>query len=148
MNGKQMRFTIEHIDDAAGKFLEALGERKIVAFYGGMGAGKTTFIKAVCNQLGVADVITSPTFAIVNEYADRSGNPIYHFDFYRIKKVDEVRDLSFDDYIYSGGLCLMEWPELIEELLPPETVRVTIRETDGGERELSMEGCSINSPQN
>ncbi|MCQ2096120.1 MAG: tRNA (adenosine(37)-N6)-threonylcarbamoyltransferase complex ATPase subunit type 1 TsaE [Bacteroidaceae bacterium] len=141
-----MRFTIEHIDDAAGKFLEALGERKIVAFYGGMGAGKTTFIKAVCNQLGVADVITSPTFAIVNEYADLSGNPIYHFDFYRIKKVDEVRDLSFDDYIYSGDLCLMEWPELIEELLPPETVRVTIRETDGGERELSMEGCSKNSP--
>lgn len=133
-----MKFNIDQIDEAARTFLEALGNNKIVAFYGGMGAGKTTFIKAICRQLGVSDVITSPTFAIVNEYADRDDNPVYHFDFYRIKKVDEVRDLSFDDYIYSGYLCLMEWPELIEELLPPETIRVTIRETENGERELSI----------
>lgn len=133
-----MKFNIDQIDEAARTFLEALGNNKIVAFYGGMGAGKTTFIKAICRQLGVSDVITSPTFAIVNEYADRDNNPVYHFDFYRIKKVDEVRDLSFDDYIYSGYPCLMEWPELIEELLPPETIRVTIRETENGERELSI----------
>ena len=119
---------------------------RVVAFYGKMGAGKTTFIKAVCEELGVDDVITSPTFAIVNEYtasADSSHNSplssllsplIYHFDFYRIHKLEEVYDMGYEDYFYSGSLCFIEWPELIEEILPPETVRVTIEEQPDGSR--------------
>ena len=133
-----MNFSLNNIEEAAKWFLEQLGDRTIVAFYGGMGAGKTTFIKAVCQQLGVEDNITSPTFAIVNEYADGEGYPIYHFDFYRIKKVSEVIDISFDEYIYSGNLCLMEWPELIEELLPDDAVRVEIAETPDGNREITF----------
>ncbi len=131
-------FNISQIDEAARWFLDVIGDNRLIAFYGDMGAGKTTFIKAVCHQLGVTDSITSPTFAIVNEYADADENPVYHFDFYRIKKVDEVRDISFDEYAYSGCFCFMEWPELIEELLPEETVRVTIRELDNGERRLEI----------
>lgn len=133
-------FNISQIDEAAKWFLDVIGDNRAIAFYGGMGAGKTTFIKAVCHQLGVTDSITSPTFAIVNEYADGEENPVYHFDFYRIKKVDEVRDISFDEYAYSGYFCFMEWPELIEELLPEETVRVTIKELDNGERCLEVNG--------
>ena len=111
-----------------------MGERRVFAFYGKMGAGKTTFIKAMCEELGVTDVINSPTFAIVNEYMDGKGEAIYHFDFYRIKRVEEVYDIGFDEYIYSGNLCLMEWPELIEQLLPEETVRVDIMENPDGTR--------------
>lgn len=133
-------FNISQIDEAAKWFLDVIGDNRVIAFYGGMGAGKTTFIKAVCHQLGVTDSITSPTFAIVNEYADGEENPVYHFDFYRIKKVDEVRDISFYEYAYSGYFCFMEWPELIEELLPEETVRVTIKELDNGERCLEVNG--------
>lgn len=133
-------FNISQIDEAARWFLDVIGDNRLIAFYGDMGAGKTTFIKAVCHQLGVTDSITSPTFAIVNEYADGEENPVYHFDFYRIKKVDEVRDISFDEYAYSGYFCFMEWPELIEELLPEETVRVTIKELDNGERCLEVNG--------
>lgn len=133
-----MKFSLNNIDEAARWFVDEIGDRTVVAFYGGMGAGKTTFIKAVCRHLGVMDAITSPTFAIVNEYADGDDRPIYHFDFYRIKKVSEVVDISFDEYVYSGNLCLMEWPELIEELLPENTVRVKIEETDDGERNLEF----------
>lgn len=116
---------------------------RVVAFYGKMGAGKTTFIKAICEELGVDDVITSPTFAIVNEYeitpTDSSlftlhSSLIYHFDFYRIHKLEEVYDMGYEDYFYSGNLCFIEWPELIEEILPPETVRVTIEEQSDGSR--------------
>lgn len=110
----------------------------VVAFYGKMGAGKTTFIKALCEELGVEDVITSPTFAIVNEYTiEDNGQSIYHFDFYRIKKLEEVYDMGYEDYFYSGDLCLIEWPELIEEILPEEAIRVTIEEQPGGSRTLS-----------
>ena len=111
---------------------------RVVAFYGKMGAGKTTFIKALCEELGVEDVITSPTFAIVNEYTiEDNGQSIYHFDFYRIKKLEEVYDMGYEDYFYSGDLCLIEWPELIEEILPEEAIRVTIEEQPGGSRTLS-----------
>ena len=103
-----------------------------------MGAGKTTFIKAVCEELGVEDVITSPTFAIVNEYTDGQGNPIYHFDFYRIKKLDEVFDMGYEDYIDSGHLCLMEWPELIEDILPDDATKVTIKVNEDGSRTLEF----------
>jgi tRNA threonylcarbamoyladenosine biosynthesis protein TsaE len=103
-----------------------------------MGAGKTTFIKAVCECLGVEDVITSPTFAIVNEYRSQTSELIYHFDFYRIKKLDEVYDMGYEDYFYSGALCFIEWPELIEELLPEDAIKVTISEQEDGSRTVSF----------
>jgi tRNA threonylcarbamoyladenosine biosynthesis protein TsaE len=126
---------IEHIRDAAREFVQAIGQHTVFAFYGKMGAGKTTFIKAVCEELGVTEVITSPTFAIVNEYqVSNDATVIYHFDFYRIKKLEEVYDMGYEDYFYSGSLCFIEWPELIEELLPEGTVRVTIEEQEEGRR--------------
>lgn len=129
--------SIDSIDKAAKEFVAHIGQRRIFAFYGGMGAGKTTFIKAVCQQLGVTDTVSSPTFAIVNEY-DSDLGPIYHFDFYRIKKLSEVLDLGFEDYAYSGNLCLMEWPELIEEILPEETICVRIEEIADSKRLLTI----------
>ena len=130
---------IETIREAARQFINAnaLQEKGLViAFYGKMGAGKTTFIKALCEELGVEDVITSPTFAIVNEYTiDRQS--IYHFDFYRIKKIEEVYDMGYEDYFYSGNLCLIEWPELIEDLLPENALRVTIEEQPDGSRTIT-----------
>lgn len=126
--------SIERIHDAAQLFIEKMGDNRIFAFYGKMGVGKTTFIKAVCEELGVTDVINSPTFAIVNEYMDGSGRPIYHFDFYRIKKPAEVLDIGFEDYVGSDALCFMEWPELIGDYLPEETVKVYIEEEDDGSR--------------
>lgn len=127
--------SIETIREAAKQFVAALEESTVFAFYGKMGAGKTTFIKAICEELGVEDVITSPTFAIVNEYrSETSGELIYHFDFYRIKKIEEVYDMGYEDYFYSGALCFIEWPELIEELLPGDAVKVTIEENEDGSR--------------
>ena len=130
--------SLDKIADAAQEFVSQIGEKRVFAFYGGMGAGKTTFIKAVCDQLGVNDAVTSPTFAIVNEYNSLMG-PIYHFDFYRIKRASEVLDIGFDDYIYSGNLCLMEWPELIEDFLPEETTIVKIMEIENGMRKIIIE---------
>lgn len=133
-----MKITIENTDnlrEAARQFISAIGDSRIFAFYGKMGAGKTTFIKAICEELGVEDVITSPTFAIVNEYrSETTLQLIYHFDFYRIKKLEEVYDMGYEDYFYSGALCFMEWPELIEELLPEDVVKVTISEQEDGSR--------------
>jgi len=131
-------FGLDEIDQAATRFLEALGERRIVAFYGSMGAGKTTFIRALCRQLGVEDTVTSPTFALVNEYRNRQGDSIFHFDFYRIRRLAEAIDMGCDEYFQSGHLCLIEWPELVEELLPTETLRVTIQETPDGLRRLTL----------
>lgn len=131
--------SIEEIAVAAKEFVAAMGERKVFAFYGKMGAGKTTFIKAVCEELGVEDVINSPTFAIVNEYVDGQGEPVYHFDFYRIKNQQEVMDLGYEDYVYSGHVCFMEWPELIENLLPDDAVKVTIEEEIDGGRVLVVD---------
>ena len=126
---------IEHIRETARQFIEHMGDHKVFAFYGKMGAGKTTFIKAVCEELGVEDVITSPTFAIINEYEAGEGT-IYHFDFYRIKKLEEVYDMGYEDYFYSGALCLIEWPELIEEVLPEDAVKVEIKEKEDGSRAI------------
>ena len=131
--------SIEEIAVAAKEFVAAMGDRKVFAFYGKMGAGKTTFIKAVCEELGVEDVINSPTFAIVNEYVDGQGEPVYHFDFYRIKNLQEVMDLGYEDYVYSGHVCFMEWPELIENLLPDDAVKVTIEEEIDGGRVLVVD---------
>ena len=131
--------SLEQIREAARQFIEAMGEHTVFAFYGKMGAGKTTFIKAVCEELGVADMVTSPTFAIVNEYrSDTTGELIYHFDFYRIKKLGEVYDMGYEDYFYCGALCFIEWPELIEELLPGDAVKVTIQEGADGVRSLTV----------
>lgn len=136
-----MKITISSLDainDAAKQFVAAMGSNRVFAFYGKMGAGKTTFIKALCTELGVDDVITSPTFAIVNEYTAGDGSPIYHFDFYRIKKLDEVYDMGYEDYFYNGGLCLIEWPELIESLLPEDAVEVHIAEQPDGTRTIEF----------
>ena len=126
---------LEHISEAAKQFVDQIGDHKVFAFYGSMGAGKTTFIKAVCEELGVEDVITSPTFAIINEYTGQEGT-IYHFDFYRIKKLEEVYDMGYEDYFYSGALCFIEWPELIEEVLPEDAVKVSITEKEDGSRAI------------
>jgi tRNA threonylcarbamoyladenosine biosynthesis protein TsaE len=125
---------LEALQPAAREFVERMGDSRIFAFYGGMGAGKTTFIKAVCRELGVAEAVASPTFAIINEYRGGDGNPIYHFDFYRIRKIEEVFDFGCEEYIYSGHTCFIEWPELVEHILPEDTVMLSIRETDNGGR--------------
>ena len=129
--------SIETIRESAREFIQNIGDNKVFAFYGKMGAGKTTFVKAICEELGVDDVITSPTFAIVNEY-DAMGQPIYHFDFYRIKKLEEVYDMGYEDYFYSGALCFIEWPELIEDLLPEDAVRVDIGVNANDERTVTF----------
>ena len=130
---------IEHISDAARQFIENIGDRRVFAFYGKMGAGKTTFVKAICEELGVEDVITSPTFAIVNEYeVGEDSSSIYPFDLYRIKKIEEVYDMGYEEYFYSGALCFIEWPELIEPLLPEDAVRVTIEEQPDGTRKVTV----------
>lgn len=134
--------SLEQISEAARQFIDTIGNRTVFAFYGKMGAGKTTFVKAICEQLGVQDVITSPTFAIVNEYQAGEilqGAPIYHFDFYRIKKLEEVYDMGYEDYFYSGSLCFIEWPELIEELLPTDAVKVIISANSDGTRTVSVD---------
>ncbi len=130
--------SIDEIGAAAKEFVAAMGDRTVFAFYGKMGAGKTTFIKAVCEELGVEDVINSPTFAIVNEYVDGNGSPVYHFDFYRIKNMQEVMDMGYEDYVYSGNVCFMEWPELIENLLPDDAVKVVIEEETDGSRTVKL----------
>lgn len=132
--------SLEHIHEAAREFIAAMGDNTVFALYGKMGAGKTTFIKALCQELGVEDVVTSPTFAVINEYrSDIAGELIYHFDFYRIKKLEEVYDMGYEDYFYSGALCFIEWPELVEELLPGNTIKVTIEELEDGSHKLTME---------
>ena len=131
---------LEDLDRAAGEFLKAIGDNTLIAFYAPMGAGKTTFTTAVCKALGVQeDAISSPTFAIVNEYRGGEGQPIYHFDFYRIERPEEALDIGLYDYLDSGELCLMEWPENIEGLLPEETLKVNIQVNADGSRTLSWD---------
>ena len=131
--------TLSEIEQAAKTFVEAMDQNTVFAFYGKMGAGKTTFIKAVCEALGVTDVVNSPTFSIVNEYrSETTGELIYHFDFYRIKKLEEVYDMGYEDYFYSGAVCFIEWPELIEPLLPDDAVKVSIVEQADGTRLITF----------
>lgn len=131
--------SLEDLDRAAGEFLQQIGENRLVAFYAPMGAGKTTFITALCKHLGVEDAVCSPTFTIVNEYLSATGDSVYHFDFYRITKPSEALEIGLEDYLYSGSLCLMEWPENIEELLPEETLKVRIQVQTDGSRRISWE---------
>jgi len=124
-----MKIRIDNIDRlemAAGEFIKHMGENRIFAFYGSMGAGKTTFIQAICKKLGSVDKVTSPSFTLVNEYSTGDGELLYHFDFFRIKKQEEVFDFGFEEYLQSGRKCFMEWPEKVEDLLPPETIKVQI----------------------
>lgn len=133
---------IESINSAAREFINSMNDYTVFAFYGGMGAGKTTFIKAICNELGVTDGVNSPTFAIVNEYrSDTTDELIYHFDYYRINKIEEAEDIGSEDYFASGALCFIEWPEMIEDILPDDVVTVKITECEDGSREVI---CSVN----
>ncbi len=140
MDNNQSRkivFGLADIEAAAKQFLEAMAGRSVFALYGSMGAGKTTFVRAVCRELGVTeDVVASPTFAIVNEYQGETS-PVYHFDFYRVKSLQEAVDMGVDDYLYSGYPCFIEWPQLVEQLLPDDAVNVTISELPDGLRQIS-----------
>ena len=131
--------SLESIDAAAREFAAALGENRIVAFYGSMGAGKTTFISALCRYFGVEDDVCSPTFTIVNEYRAVDGDNIFHFDFYRIDSLKEAVDIGFEEYLYSGSLCLIEWPEKVESLLPEETLNVKITATGDDSRIIEID---------
>ena len=131
---------LSQIDEVAERFVKEIGENRLVAFYAPMGAGKTTFTTAVCRALGVdSDAVSSPTFSIVNEYRAGDGSSIFHFDFYRIIRIAEALDIGFYDYIDSGSLCLMEWPENIEEIIPEETLKVNINVSPDGTRVITWE---------
>lgn len=132
--------TLDELPLAAQTLIRHIGNCRVVAIYGAMGSGKTTLIKALCKVLGVPDQVNSPTFTLVNEYKTVDGKAIYHFDFYRINKIEEAYDLGYDDYFYGGGLCLVEWPELIENLLPEDCIRITIHEEPDGVREMVCKG--------
>ncbi len=129
--------SLAELPEAAEAVLGALGSRSVIAFRGAMGAGKTTLIREIAAQLGSEDNVTSPTFAIVNQYSGEGGRPIYHFDFYRIDRIEEAYDFGYEEYFYSGELCLVEWPEKIEGLLPENAM--TVRITADSEEERTIE---------
>ena len=132
---------VEGLAEVSNYLMSLRDEADVIAFYGQMGAGKTTLIKDLCHRMGVTDEVNSPTFAIVNEYVTGQGESVYHFDFYRIKKLEEAYDIGYDNYFYSGNLCLIEWPELIEPLLPERYLRVDIRLGDTDEERFIKIAC-------
>lgn len=132
----EITYNLEEINKAADFFIKNIGDSKIFLFEGEMGAGKTTFIAEVCRRLGAADDFGSPTFSIVNEYEDAGGNPIYHFDLYRIETPAEIIDMGAEDYFYSGDLCLVEWPDRLGALRPESAIDVYIKENPDGSRTL------------
>ena len=125
--------SLQELDTAAARFLEEAGERAVIAFSGEMGAGKTTFIQALCRKLGVSVEVNSPTFSLVNEYFTPAGNSIFHFDLYRIESQEELFDMGYEEYFFSGSLCLIEWPEKAQNLIPDDAlwVKIVIDENDG-----------------
>ncbi len=129
--------SLKELEEAGKKLLETFPGQNVFAFYGKMGAGKTTFIQAICRALGSNDYITSPTFAIINEYTSGDLSPIYHFDFYRIKDVEEAFDLGYEDYLYSKNYCFIEWPEMIEPILPEKMVEIKLEALDDNTRIIS-----------
>ena len=128
--------SIKELDGIAKQLIQSHLKERIFAFYGKMGAGKTTFIKSICKILGTEEIVTSPTFSIVNQYNTKNGENLFHFDFYRIKKTEEVMDIGYEDYFYSGSYCFIEWPEMIEELLPENFVYVKIEADEKGNERL------------
>jgi tRNA threonylcarbamoyladenosine biosynthesis protein TsaE len=132
---KQIR--LDHLPQVAKELMAGFPLSRVFAFYGKMGSGKTTFIQEICKSLGSSDRVTSPTFAIVNEYFSSAGEAIYHFDFYRLKSLEEAYDLGYEDYFFSGNYCLIEWPEKIESLLPGEYIIVSVSEEKSGTREIT-----------
>ena len=131
--------SLSDLPEAADAVIEALQGRSVVAFRGGMGAGKTTLIREIVARLGSGDTVTSPTFAIVNQYEGDGGQRICHFDFYRIDDIREAYDFGYEEYFYSGDLCLVEWPEKIEELLPPDVMTVSISVDSEDERTITID---------
>ena len=130
---------LKSLPEVASKLLELLKERRVVAFYGDMGAGKTTLIKALCDKLMVIDSTSSPSFGLINEYSSEKNLLVYHFDFYRIRSIEEAFDLGYEEYFYSGNYCFIEWPEKIQSLLPEETVKISIRVNENDGRVLELE---------
>jgi len=130
--------SLSDLNVVAEKFLRLMRNKKVFAFFGPMGVGKTTFIKALCNELDVVEIVTSPTFALINEYQTSNGEIIYHFDFYRIKKIEEVFDFGYEDYFYSGNYCFIEWPDKIAEILPENVVFVQMIENKDGSRTINI----------
>jgi len=134
-------FRIENLDEiqkTARSFLEHFRDKKIFAFYGSLGSGKTTFIKAICEELKVEDNVSSPSFSIINEYSSKGKGEIYHFDFYRLEKQEEVYDLGYEEYFYSGKICFIEWPDMVKDMLPEETVHVRIQPDQAPARILEV----------
>lgn len=131
--------SLNDLDAVAKMFIKSMSNRTVFAFYGEMGSGKTTFIKAICKAMGVTETITSPTFSLVNEYKSDKGISIFHFDFYRIKNIEEAFDFGYEDYFYSGNVCFIEWPELIESLLPEDVVNVKIKVDDNEQRLITID---------
>lgn len=134
--------SIETINSTARQFIDQIGDRTVFAFNGKMGAGKTTFIKAICETIGVKEIVNSPTFSIVNEYEAADGRIIYHFDCYRINTIQEALDLGAKEYLYSGNLCFIEWSGNIAPILPDSLVNVDIEEMENGERIITIQGTS------
>lgn len=130
--------SLEDINSVAAEFIKLVGDKRIFAMHGAMGVGKTTFVKAICKEMGVQDTINSPTFAIVNEYHTAKENIIYHFDFYRIDDVQEAYDFGYEDYFYSDAMCFIEWPEKIDSILPNDTVEVHFNEEADGSRSIRI----------
>jgi tRNA threonylcarbamoyladenosine biosynthesis protein TsaE len=134
----QLVFSEKQIHNVAVQFLGLTAEYRHFSFYGSMGAGKTTFITAICKELGVVDLVSSPTFSIINEYSTNEGLPVYHFDFYRIRKAEELLDIGFEEYCDGNEYCFIEWPEKAEELVPENFLKVEIAEIDKGKRSISF----------
>jgi len=129
----------DYLEEAASRVLETCKNAKVFAFYGEMGAGKTTLIKALSRQLGSDDSLSSPTFSIVNEYRDADGNPIYHMDLYRLKNLEEAEEIGVEEYLHSGHYCFIEWPELIEPILPDDAVHLLLETSADESRKLTIQ---------